>query len=86
MRFHVGMTFRPKQIITFLGIVGAAIAGLVAGVLFLSNVLSFLFTVIGSYDYTLPIADWAWIASAAFLLLITWGIIIIIRSVISRNG
>ena len=31
MRFHVGFTFRPKQIITFIGIIGAAIAGLIAG-------------------------------------------------------
>ena len=31
MRFHVGFTFRPKQIITFLGIVGAAIGVLFAG-------------------------------------------------------
>lgn len=31
MRFHVGMTFKPKQIITFLCIIGAAIAGLIAG-------------------------------------------------------
>lgn len=31
MRFHIGVSLRPKQILTFLGIVGAAIAGLIAG-------------------------------------------------------
>lgn len=31
MRFHVGFTFKPKQILAFLAAAGAAIAGLVAG-------------------------------------------------------
>lgn len=49
----------------------------------MNTVLSFLTSLIGTYTYgTTP--DWAWIMSAAFLLLITWGVIIIIRSVISR--
>lgn len=34
MRFHVGFTFRPKQIIAILGAIGAAIAGLYAGGVF----------------------------------------------------
>ena len=50
----------------------------------MTTVIAFLSTIIGTYDYTLPIADWCWILSCAFLMLVTWGIIIIVRSVISR--
>lgn len=49
----------------------------------MTTVLDLLFSVIGSYHYG-DGWDWPWIMSAAFLLLITWGIIIILRSVISR--
>lgn len=49
----------------------------------MTTVIAFLTAVIGPYSYG-DTADWAWIMSAAFLLLIVWGIIIIIRSVISR--
>lgn len=49
----------------------------------MTTVLAFLTQLIGPYTYG-SIADWAWIMSAAFLLLVTWGVIIIIRSVISR--
>lgn len=31
MRFHVGFTFRPKQILAILGAAGAVIAALFAG-------------------------------------------------------
>lgn len=31
MRFHMGFSFRPKQILAILGAVAAAIAGLIAG-------------------------------------------------------
>lgn len=31
MRFHVGFTFKPKQILTIVGFIGAAIAALFAG-------------------------------------------------------
>lgn len=48
------------------------------------KVLDILTYMIGTYDTTLSTPDWAWIMSAAFLLIITWGIIIIVRSVISR--
>lgn len=49
----------------------------------MTTVIAFLTSIIGPYQYG-NIADWAWIMSAAFLLLVTWGIIIIVRSVISR--
>ena len=49
----------------------------------MTNVLTFLTGIIGPYTYG-TVADWAWIMSAAFLLLVVWGIIIIVRSVISR--
>lgn len=51
----------------------------------MTTVLAFLTSIIGVYDTTLPIADWAWIMSAAFLLLITWGCIVIVRSLIYRH-
>lgn len=50
----------------------------------MTTVISFLESVIGQYVHG-TIADWEWIMSAAFLLLIVWGIIIIVRSVISRH-
>lgn len=31
MRFHMGFSFRPKQVIAFLGSVAAAVAALIAG-------------------------------------------------------
>lgn len=34
MRFHVGFTFRPKQIISFLAAAGAVVAALFAGGVF----------------------------------------------------
>lgn len=49
----------------------------------MTTVIAFLTQIIGPYTYG-DVADWAWIMSAAFLLLIVWGIIIIVRSVISR--
>lgn len=48
------------------------------------TILYLLENFIGEYNYDLPIADWAWIMSAALLLLVVWGIIVIARSVISR--
>ena len=47
------------------------------------TVIAFLQSIIGTYLHG-DIPDWEWIMSAAFLLLIVWGIIIIIRSVVSR--
>lgn len=49
----------------------------------MTTVIAFLTTIIGPYTYGSQ-ADWAWIMSCAFLMLVTWGIIIIIRSVVSR--
>lgn len=49
----------------------------------MTTVIAFLSSIIGPYTYGSQ-ADWAWIMSCAFLMLITWGIIICIRSVISR--
>lgn len=49
----------------------------------MTTVVELLTSIIGPYMYG-DSWDWCWIMSAAFLLLITWGIIIIIRSVISR--
>lgn len=48
------------------------------------TVISFLESIIGTYVHG-SIVDMEWVCSAAFLLLITWGIIIIVRSVISRG-
>lgn len=31
MRFHIGLTLRPKQILTIIGVIGGAIAALFAG-------------------------------------------------------
>lgn len=31
MRFHIGVSLRPKQIIGFIGVIGAIIGGLIAG-------------------------------------------------------
>ena len=50
----------------------------------MTTVLAFLTSIIGVYNTNLNTADWAWIMSAAFLLLVVWGIIIIVRSVVSR--
>lgn len=47
------------------------------------TVVSFLDSIIGTYVHG-ETADWEWIMAAAFLMLVTWGIIIIIRSVVSR--
>lgn len=47
------------------------------------TVVSFLESIIGIYVHG-DIADWEWICAAAFLMLVTWGIIIVIRSVVSR--
>lgn len=50
----------------------------------MTTVIAFLSSIIGPYQYGETTADWAWIMSCAFLMLITWGIIIIVRSVVSR--
>ena len=52
----------------------------------MTTVLAFLYSVIGVYDTTLSTPDWAWIMSACFLLLVVYGIILIVRSVISKHG
>ena len=52
----------------------------------MSALKSFLESIIGQYDTTLSHPDWEWVCCCAFLLLIVWGIIIIVRSVISRHG
>lgn len=49
----------------------------------MTTVLAFLTQIIGTYQYG-STADWAWIMSAAFLLVVVWGCIILLRSVISR--
>lgn len=48
------------------------------------TVISFLESIIGPYSSG-TIADWEWILSACFLLLIVWGVIIIVRSVLSKH-
>lgn len=50
----------------------------------MTTVIAFLTSIIGPYQYGETTADWAWIMSAALLLLVVWGVIIIIRSVVSR--
>lgn len=49
-----------------------------------STVIAFLESIIGVYVRD-SIPDWEWIISACFLLLIVWGVIIIVRSVISKH-
>lgn len=49
-----------------------------------STIMSMLESIIGTYNHSINIADWEWILSACFLLLVVWGCIIIVRSVISR--
>ncbi len=49
----------------------------------MTTVIAFLTSIIGPYTYG-DSADWAWILSACFLLLVTWGIIICVRSLISH--
>lgn len=50
----------------------------------MTTVLAFLYSIIGTYQYEANCPDWPWIMSALLLIVIVWGVIIIVRSVISR--